>query len=102
MSDSLITLILVSDVSESVRSLTKNELCDRITQVTHQNERPWANGSGRSEELSERERNAQVAHQKWVTERIAHFFEWIAHSLTFWQKTSDSLRKQISEFPALL
>ena len=32
---------------------------------------------------------------------MAHFFEQIAHSLIFRQKTSDSLRNQISEFPAL-
>ena len=69
---------------------------------------------------------AQVAHQKWVTmsnwlrslrgnerlwvncsgrltknERIAHFFERIAHSLIFGQKRSDSLGKLMSEFPAL-
>ena len=28
--------------------------------------------------------------------------EWIAHLLIFWQKTSYSLRNQMSEFPALL
>ena len=48
------------------------------------------------------ERIAQVAHQKWANERIARFFERIAHSLIFSQKTSDSLRKPKSEFPALL
>ena len=64
----------MSDVSESLRSLTKNERCERI---------------------------AQVAHQKWANEWIACFFERIAHSLIFLQKLSDSLRKQMSEFPAL-
>ena len=54
----------MSDVSESLSSLTKNE-------------RPWAN------------------------EGIARFLEQIAHSLIFSQKTSDSLRKLMSEFPAL-
>ena len=39
MSESLISSFLVSDVSESLRSLTKNE-------------RPWAIRSGRSEEMS--------------------------------------------------
>ena len=42
------------DVSELLRSLTKNERCE------------W---------------NAQVAHQKWANERIARYFERIAHSL---------------------
>ena len=40
MSESLISSFLVSDVSESLRSLTKNE-------------RPWAIRSGRSEEMSD-------------------------------------------------
>ena len=74
MSDLLIPLFLVSDVSESLRSLTKNERCERI---------------------------AQVAHQKWANERITLFFEQIAHSLIFGQKTTDLLRKLMSEFPAL-
>ena len=78
----------MSDVSESLILLTKNE-------------RPWAIRSGRSEEMSDCERIAQVAHQKWVNEWIAHFFERIAHSLIFGQKTSDSLGNQMSEFPAL-
>ena len=47
MSESLISSFLVSDVSESLRSLTKNERCEQI---------------------------AQVAHQKWANERIACFF----------------------------
>ena len=75
MNDSLIPSFLMSNVSESLRSLTKNEWCKQI---------------------------AQVAHQKWANEQIAHFFEQIAHSLIFLQKTSDLLRKPMSEFPALL
>ena len=31
------------------------------------NERPWANHSGRSEEMSDREQIAQVAQDKWAT-----------------------------------
>ena len=69
------SLFLVSNVSESLRSLTKNERCERIT---------------------------QVAHQKKANEWIAHFFEQIAHLLIFGQKTSDSLRILMSEFSALL
>ena len=36
MSDSLIPSFLVSDVSESLRSLTKKERCERIAQVANQ------------------------------------------------------------------
>ena len=36
ISDSLIPSFLVSDVSESLRLLTKNEQCEQIAQVTHQ------------------------------------------------------------------
>ena len=52
--------------------------------------------------LTKNEQSAQVAHQKWANERIARFFYKIAHSLIFSQKTSDSLRKPMSEFPALV
>ena len=41
-------------VSDSLRSLKTNE-------------RPWANRSGRSEEMSDREWIAQVAQRKWAT-----------------------------------
>ena len=80
---------LLSDVSESLRSLTKNE-------------RPWAICSGCSPKMSDHERIAHVAHQKWANKQIASFFEQIAHSLIFLQKTSDWLRKPMSEFPAFL
>ena len=36
MSDSIIPSFLVSNVSESLRSLTRNEQCEQITQVAHQ------------------------------------------------------------------
>ena len=102
MSDLLIQSFLVSDVSKSLRSLTKNEQCERIAQVTHQkwatmseslrslrvNERLWANRSGRSPKMSE-----------WANRS---FFEWITHSLIFGQKTSDLLRKPMSEISALV
>ena len=94
MSKSLISSFLVSDVSESLRSLTKNERCEWIAQVAHQK---WAIRSGRSEEMSDHE----VAQQKWANEWIAQFFERIAHSLSFGQKTSNLLRKPMSEFPSL-
>ena len=78
----------ISDVSESLRLLTKIE-------------RSWAICSGRSEEMSDRERIAQDAQQNWANEWIARFFEQIAHSLIFGQKTNDSLGKSMSKFPAL-
>ena len=48
MSDSLIPSFLVSDVSESLRSLTKNERCEWIAQVAHQK---WANDERMSDSL---------------------------------------------------
>ena len=75
----------MSDVSEALRSLTKNE-------------RPWAIGSGRLEEMSDRERIAQVAHQKWVNERIARFFseslirKFLAKNERFAQKTNEQIQ----------
>ena len=78
----------MSGVSESLILLTKNE-------------QPWVIRSGRSEEMSDREQIAQVAHQQWVNEWTAHFFERIAHLLIFGQNTSDLLGNQMSEFPAL-
>ena len=67
MSESLISSFLESDVSESLKSLTKNERCEQITQAAHQKwatmrdslrllrgkERLWANRSGRSPKMSE-------------------------------------------------
>ena len=78
----------MSNVSELLWLLTKNE-------------QRWAIRSGCLEEMSGRERIAQVAHQKWANEWITHFFEQIAYSLIFGQKTIDSLWKPMSEFPAL-
>ena len=72
MSGLLIPSFMVSYVSESLRSLTKNEL-------------PWGICSGRSPKLSE---------------SLVLLSELLIRSF-FSQKTSDSLRKPISEFPAL-
>ena len=77
----------MSNVSESLRSLTKNE-------------RPWEICSGRSPKMSDHERITQVAHQKWANEWITRF--WANHSFAhLLQITSDSLRKPMSEFPTL-
>ena len=72
----------------------------------------WANHSGRSPKMSNderfaqvspkmsnHERKAQVAHQKWAN--CSFFWGNHTHSLIFSQKTSDSIRKLLSEFPAL-
>ena len=82
--------------------ILKNERCERIAQVAHQkwatmrellrslnkNEQPWGSRSGRSPKMSELANCLFF----WANRSIAHFFE----------KTRDSLRKPLSEFPALL
>ena len=71
----------MSNVSKSLRSLTKNERCEQNNQVAHQK---WTNCSGRLPKMSNHEQIAQAANQKWATmgdllrsltnnERIAHF-----------------------------
>ena len=91
MSNSLIPSFLVSDVSESLKSLTKNERCEQIAQVAHQkwatmsnslrlltkNERPWTNRSGRSPKMSE-------SLVFWANRSLAHFF---SKNKRFTQKT---------------
>ena len=69
-------------------SLLFTERCERIAQVAYQKWAMWANRSGCSPKMSDHERFAQVAHQK---------------SLVFWANRSfaHSLRKPMSEFPAL-
>ena len=70
---------LVSNVSKSLRSLIKNELCERITLVPHQKWAMWGDRSGRS--------------PKWANERIAFFKEQIARLFIFSHKKGNSLRK---------
>ena len=67
----------LGDVSESVRSLTKNE-------------QPWVICSHPSEEMSNHERITQVAHQKWAN-------EWIVH---FWAKNELFARKTDKRIPS--
>ena len=97
------------------KSLILKSNCEQFAQITHdkratvselhrlltKNEQPWAIHSGRSPKMSDLERIPQFALQNWVKVRIPRFFEQIAHSLIFLQKPSDSLRKPMSEFPAL-
>ena len=77
MSNSLIPSFLMSDVSELLSGAHQNERCEQIP---------------------------QVARQKWASERIARFFERIAHSLIFSQKNEQFAQKtdeQIRKFPTL-
>ena len=89
MRDLLIPSFLVSDVSESLVSLTKNERCERIDQVDHQ------------------KRTTMSESFRWLTknERMSESLIFFSKSLIRWffrKKTSDPLRKPLSEFPALI
>ena len=76
----------MSDVSESLKSLTKNQ-------------RPWAICSHRSEELSDHERIAQVAHQKWGMSESLFF--WANCSFAhFWAKHERFARKTDERIPS--
>ena len=88
MSDSLIPSFLVSDVCKSLSAHQKWATMSDSLRLLSGNEWSWANRSGRSPKMS-----------KWVNRS---FFERIAHSLIFGQKTSNSLGKPMSEFPALI
>ena len=64
-----------ADVPETVGEDEAAEVVARLCQVVlTKNEWPWAIRSHCSEEMSERERIAQVAHQKWANEWITRFF----------------------------
>ena len=69
----------MSDVSESLRSLTKNE-------------QPWAIHSGHSEEMSDVSKSLISLTKN----------EQMSESLIFGQKTSNLLGNPMSEFPALV
>ena len=69
----------------------------------------WANCSGRLQKMSNHKRFAQVAYQTWATMseslRLLTNNEQMSESLIcsfFRKKTSDLLRKPLSEFPALI
>ena len=49
--------------------------------------------------MSNCEISAQVAHQKWANEQIAHFFEQIAHLLIFSQKNQWFTQKTDERIP---
>ena len=80
---------IIEKISESLifaHFLFFGEQCEWIAHFTQIKWAMWANRSGRSPKMSDHERFAQVAHQKWANEWITHFFERIAHSLIFGQK----------------
>ena len=90
------------------------ERCEWIAHFSQIKWAMWANRSFRSPKMSDHERFAQIAQRKWAmwanrsfrSPKMSKwvnrsFFEWIASSLIFWQKTSRSLGNQMSEFPAL-
>ena len=81
-----IYVFLYKKMSHSFIPTFINERRERIAQVAHQKSVMWANHSGCSPKMSE----------------SLVFFGRIVHSLIFLQKTSDSLRKTMSEFPALV
>ena len=72
----------------NAHSLFFNEQCERIAQVSHKKWGMWANRSGRSPKISEWA-NWSIF---WANRSLAHY------SLSFLQKTSDLLRKPMSEF----
>ena len=82
MSNSLIPSFLMSDVSESLRWLTKNERCERIAQVPNQN---WATMSNLLRLLAKNK-------QKWanMSESLRSLTknEQMSESLVFWANRS--------------
>ena len=70
----LLPSFVLSDVSKSLRSLTKNERCQQI---------------------------AQIAHQQWANEPIAHFIERIS-SFAHGNNRAIRSKKPMSKFPTLL
>ena len=75
-SNSLIPSFLIFDVSKSLRSLTKNERCERIPQVTHQK---WATMSKSLRLLTKNER---------MSELLVFLSELLIHSPAFCKKWS--------------
>ena len=74
MSDLPIPSFMVSNVSELLRSLTKNDRCEQIAQVAHQK---WAN-----------ERNALFLSKSLIGSLFAHF---LAKNKQFAQKTDEQI-----------
>ena len=68
MSDSLIPSFLVSDMSESLRSLTKNKRCERIAQVAHQK---WATTSDSLRSLTKNEQMSKSLIRSFFSKKQA-------------------------------
>ena len=81
MSNLLIPSFLVSNVSESLMLLTKNERCERIPIVAQKWVTMRKSLSSLTKKVRDHEQIAEGAHQKWANEPIAGFFERIPHSL---------------------
>ena len=77
MRDLLILTYLVSDVSESLRSLTKKERCEQIDQVSHQK---LATVSDSLRSLTKTEQMSELL-VFWANHSFNHFFiknKWFA------------------------
>ena len=72
-SDSLIPLFLMSDVSKSLRSLTKNERCERIAQVAHQK---WATMSDSLRSLIFLQKRAICSENRWANSQPCQALVW--------------------------
>ena len=80
ISNLLIPSFLVSYVSELLRSLTKNEGCEQIAQVSHQK---WATMSNSLRSLTKNEQMSESL-VFWANRSFAHFF---AKNKRFAQRT---------------
>ena len=73
---------------------------ERCEWITYFAQIKWAIRSGRLEEMSDCEQIAQVTHKN--EQRSESLVFWMNRSFAhFWAKTSNSLRKPLSKFPAL-
>ena len=86
--DLLIPSFLMSDVSKSLRSLTKNERCEQSTQVAHQK---WATMSDSLRLITKNEQIARFLSKLLLSSFFAHFFA----------KKNNLLKIPMSQFPTL-
>ena len=104
MSVLLIPSFLVSNMSESLRSLTKNERCEQIAQIAHQK---WATMSDSLTLLrgNERSRANRSGHSPKMSKWVNRSFFWGNHSSAhFWAKNKWFAQKTDERIlsPALL
>ena len=98
----LILSFLVSDVSESLRLLTKIERCERIPEVTHQKKMSdherFANG--RSEEMSEI--RSKSLRSLTINERMSEYSFFLANCsfAHFWAKNERFAWKTDERIPS--